>query len=89
MAADSGEHFVTVIREVNKGVAIFLPKWEHPPLVRVYDQVAEEILIGTVDSCNVFFRKQNEFLRGPTWGSIFLTPGRAISHLDTERKGEI
>ena len=89
MAADSGEHLVTVIRGSSKGVAIFLPTWEPPPLVRVYDQVAEEILIGAVDSCNVFFGQQNDFLRCPTWGSVFLTPGGAKPHLDTGRKGKL
>ena len=89
MAVNSGEHLVTVIREDSKGVANLLPKWEPVPLVRVYDQVAEETLIGAVDSCNVFVWLQNDFLRCPTWGSVFLTPGRAISHLDTERKGEL
>ena len=87
LSKDSSEHFLTPAREGRKAPATVLSKCGITPIASVDDQAPEENLVGAIDSCNVFTGLQDKFLRGPTWGSIFLTPGGAKPHLDTGRKG--
>ena len=89
LSEDSSEHFLTPVREGRKAPATLLSKCGLTPITGVDDEVPEEKPVGAINFCNVFTRLQDKFLRGPTWGSIFLTPRGAKLHLDTGRKGEL
>lgn len=89
LSEDSSEHFLTPVREGRKAPATVLSKCGLTAIASVDDQVPEEKLVGAINSCNVFTGLQDKFLKGPTWGSIFLTPGGAKPHLDTRRKGKL